>query len=45
MVHVRTEAQYEEAKERLLTAIRIEAEDGTAPKPMVFEKITLEDLS
>jgi thymidine phosphorylase len=45
MVHVRTEAQYEEAKERLLSAIRIEAEDGTAPKPMVFEKIMLEDLS
>ena len=45
MVHVRTEAQYEEAKERLLAAIKIEEAEGTAPKPMVFEKLTLEDLS
>jgi thymidine phosphorylase len=45
MVHVRTEAQYEEAKERLLAAIKIEEAEGTAPEPMVFEKVTLEDLS
>ncbi|KYJ86616.1 thymidine phosphorylase [Sulfurovum riftiae] len=44
MVHARTEAQYEESKARLLAAISIEAE-CQACEPMVFEKITLEDLS
>ena len=44
VVHARTLTQYEEAKEQLLSAIKIEAE-GNSSRPMVFEKITLEDLS
>jgi len=42
VVHVRTEAQYEEAKEALLKAVHI-GEAYTA-QLMVYEKITMEDL-
>jgi len=43
LVHVRTEAQYEEAKKALRAAIVIGNEAAEA-KEMVFEKIRLEDI-
>jgi len=43
LVHVRTEAQYEEAKKALRSAIVI-GNEAEIPKAMVFEKTCLEDL-
>ena len=43
MAHVRTEAQYEEAKAQLHKAISLDGE--YTAQPMVYEKITPEDLS
>ncbi len=43
MVHARTPAQYEEAKERLRSAIRIDEGDFSSA-PVVYEKITFEEI-
>ena len=43
LVHVRNEAQYEEAKKVLRSAIVI-ANEADEPKAMIFEKIRLEDI-